>query len=232
MTDPSLPPEAALAGLYARVSRPMGQYVGTQVDRLRELARSLRLDLPEERVFVDDGVSGRGTERPAFERLRAAVRGRSLSVVLATKLDRLGRSAKGILEFFDEAGAHGVRVIIADQQIDTSTPVGRLVRTVLAAMAELEADLIAERTREAMAALKSGARSTRSGRPIGRPRRLTAQVVERIREERAKGLKWSVVAQHVGIPTGTCRKVGSAPRSETPRAENPLPGFGTQSGRA
>lgn len=84
-----------------------------------------------------------------------------------TKLDRLGRSARAILEFFNEADAHGARVVALDQAIGASTPVRHLVRTVLAAMAELEADLIAERTREAMAAIKEGLRPTKSGKPPG-----------------------------------------------------------------
>ncbi len=206
-------------------------YGRTSTDRQSEsletqLAR-LRTSVPGAVEFVDAGVSGPGVDRPAFDHLLEEIGSGHVGSVTVTKLDRLGRSAKTILEFFNDAEAHGVRVVVLDQAIDTSTPVGRLVRTVLAAMAELEADLIAERTREAMAAFKMGTRTTRSGRPVGRPRRLTPEIVRRIREERAKGLMWSVVAQHVGIPAGTCRKVGSAPRSETPRAENPPPEFRT-----
>jgi len=214
VTDPPARP-----ALYGRVSTTgQGESLETQLTRLRSSA-------PGAVEFVDAGVSGRGVDRPAFDRLLGEVRAGRVSVVTVTKLDRLGRSARAILEFFNDAEAHHVRVVVLDQAIDSSSPVGRLVRTVLAAMAELEADLIAERTREAMAAFKTGARKTRSGRPVGRPRRLTPQIVQRIREERAKGLEWSVVAQHVGIPAGTCRKVGPAPRSDNPRAENPPPEF-------
>ncbi len=217
MTEP--PTRVALYGRTSTDSQ--GESLETQLARLR-------VAVPGAVEFVDAGISGRGVDRPAFDRLLAEVRSERVVSVTVTKLDRLGRSAKTILEFFNEAEAHHVRVVVVDQAIDTSTPVGRMVRTVLAAMAELEADLIAERTREAMAAFKTGARKTRSGRPVGCPRRLTPEIVQRIREERGKGLQWSVVAQHVGIPAGTCRKVGPAPQSDNPRAENPPPEFRTQ----
>jgi DNA invertase Pin-like site-specific DNA recombinase len=207
------------AALYARVSTAkQGESLETQLNRLRGVT-------PGAVEFVDAGVSGRDVDRPAFDRLVDAIRADHVDSVTVTKLDRLGRSARAILDFFNEADARHVRVVVADQAIDTSTPVGRMVRTVVAAMAELEADLIAERTREAMVAFKTGARKTRSGLPVGRPRVLTPQVVQRIREERAKGLPWSVVAQHTGICAGTCRKVGPSPRSEIPRVGNPPPEF-------
>ncbi|HLM90648.1 MAG TPA: recombinase family protein [Thermoplasmata archaeon] len=187
--------------IYARVSTNE-QSVETQLARLRTA-------VPGAEEYIDLGLSGTGVERPSLSRLRSAICSRHIASVHVVKLDRLGRSASAVLNFFDEAEAHGTRVIVLDQAIDTGTPIGRLVRTVLAAMAELEADLIRERTQEAMSSFKLGTRRTKSGRPVGRPRRLTAEIIQRIREERGKGLKWSIVAQHVGIPAGTCRKVGS-----------------------
>ena len=214
---------SARAALYARVSTA-GQCVDSQLARLREAA-------PGAIAYADCAVSGRQDHHVEFDKLRAAVERGELATVYVTKLDRLGRSTKTILEFFDLAERSGVRVVVPDQgPIDTSTSVGRLVPTVLAAMAELEGDLIAERTREAMAAFKNGSRMTRSGKPVGRPRRHTPGVAQRIREERGNGLKWAVVAQHAGILAGTCGKVGMPPQSDTPRVENPDPGFGAQSG--
>jgi putative DNA-invertase from lambdoid prophage Rac len=220
VTDPS-----TRVAIYARVSTS-DQDVDAQLVRLREADR--RIHATGNHFATDDadaGVSGRTDSRPAFDRLREEIRAGHLDVVIAAKLDRLGRSAKAVLEFFDLCEEHHVRVVLTDQAIDTGTPVGRLLRTVMAAVAEFEADLIRERTQQAMDALGAGTRKTRSGKPVGRPRRLTPEVVQRIREERSKGLKWTVVAQRVGIPAGTCRKVGPAPRSDNPRAGNPSPEF-------
>lgn len=201
--------------IYARVSTE-DQSVGPQLDRLR--AATSDIVSP----FVDDAVSGRLEHRPAFDLLREKIRTGEVDVVYVTKLDRLGRSAKAILDFFREAEDRGCRVVVLDQAIDTSTPVGRLVRTVLAAMAELEADLIRERTQDAMRAIKEGRRGTRSGKPPGRPRRLTPEKAAEIRAlrypDRGEGLPWKAIARRVGLPWSTCAKV----RPQPPGANPPL----------
>ena len=86
------------------------------------------------------------------------------------------------------------------------SPTGRPTRTLLAAVAEFEGDLIRERTQVAMDAILSGRRKTRSGRPVGRPRRVTPEVVAKIAELRAAGHKWNEVARRVGLPAETCRE--------------------------
>ncbi len=207
-------------GVYARVSTSaQGESLETQLGRLRA-------SVPGATEFVDAGISGRGVERRAFDRLLAEVRAGRVDSVTVTKLDRLGRSARAILEFFNEADANGVRVVALDQAIDTSTPVGRLVRTVLAAMAELEADLTSERTREAMAAFKAGARKTKSGRPVGRPRIYDSSFAARVRELRdalgpdGKRRPWSQLAMQLHRPAGSLRKLYSSPRGAIPSAIN------------
>lgn len=186
------------AALYGRVSTAkQGESLETQLDRLRGA-------VPGAVEFVDAGISGRATERPAFDRLVNAIRSGQIDSVTVSRLDRLGRSAKAILEFFNDTEAHGVRVVVLDQAIDTSTPVGRLLRTVLAAMAELEADLIAERTREAMAAFKAGSRVPRA--PIGRPRKVTTELADRCAALRRQGLSWAQVSMRTGLKMETARK--------------------------
>ena len=77
---------------------------------------------------------------------------------LEPRMDRVARSVRTGLEFFAEAEAAGVRIIVTDQSIDTATPAGRLTRTILAGVAEFEGELIRERTQIAMDAICSGAR--------------------------------------------------------------------------
>jgi DNA invertase Pin-like site-specific DNA recombinase len=210
--------------IYARVSTD-DQSVQQQLDRLRAAA-------PGATEYVDEAVSGRLVHRPAFDRLQADAAAGRVREVYASRLDRLGRSALAILEFLRRMEEAGVRVVLVDQQIDTSTPTGRVVRTVLAGMAELEADLGRDRTREAMRAIKAGTRPTRSGRPPGRPRKLTAEKEERIRELRwpaaGNGLPWKKIAQVVGLPWGTCAKVKPPSRGEPPRLEKGGQGFREQ----
>ena len=200
--------------IYARVSTEE-QSVQQQLDRLRSAVKFAT-------EYVDEAVSGRLDSRPEFDRLKRDMDAGKVQELYVVKLDRLGRSASSILEFFGRAEKDGVRVVVLDQQIDTSTPVGRLVRTVLAAMAELEADLIRERTREAMAALKAGTRQTKSGRPVGRPRKVTPEIAERIRVLRKGGMKWREIAVRVHLNAGTCRKVGAGSTGDSPSVENGL----------
>jgi DNA invertase Pin-like site-specific DNA recombinase len=198
----SVPP----AAVYARVSTSE-QSTGPQVALLLSEAERSGLSVPADRIYVDERVSGSLDSRPAFDRLRAAVKAREISTVLVTKLDRLGRSVRGLLEFYDLSEAADVRVIVTDQGIDTGTAVGRLLRTILAGMAEFERDLIVDRTQTRMDALKAGM-PTRSGRPVGRPRRVTPEKVEEARKLRAEvpPMKWPLVAQRVGLPAETIRK--------------------------
>jgi DNA invertase Pin-like site-specific DNA recombinase len=212
MSEPLL-----VAAVYGRVSTPE-QSTAPQLELLLAEARRLGFQVPPDRIYADDGVSGSLESRPAFDRLRTAIGNREVSAIFVTKLDRLGRSVKGLLEFYDLAENAGVRVIVTDQAIDTGTAVGRLVRTVLAGMAEFERDLIVDRTQTRMDAIKGGM-PTRSGRPVGRPRRVTPEKVAAARELRSTTppTTWSAVAQRVGLPAETLRKaVRAASRLPAP----------------
>ena len=110
--------------------------------------------------------------------MMAAVRRREVDAVAVTKLDRLARSTRHLCEISDELKAVGADLVVLDQAIDTSTPSGKLLFDVLAAVAEFEGGLIRERTRAGLEAAR------RRGRKLGRPRR----VFERRQVQRAKRL--------------------------------------------
>lgn len=191
------------ATLYARVSRP-GQDLETQEADLRKYAQSQAWDVCKTfRV----SICGTGTKaRAEFDRLKLAMVNGSVDVVLVTKLDRIDRSVSDALAFFDLAEAAKVRVVATTQQIDTGTPAGRLTRTILASVAEFEGELIRERTRAAMTAIKEGRKRTRTGRPPGRPRRVTPEAVAEARALRESGHPWRQIAQLTGLKTETIRR--------------------------
>lgn len=205
--------------LYGRVSTS-DQDVGSQLARLRSFIDGAATDTTRGPVeYVDDGVSGSLDSRPAFDRLRDEIRADGFDVVVAAKLDRLGRSARSVLDFFNLCEQHAVRVVLVDQAIDTATPAGRLLRTVMAAVAEFEADIIRERTRDAMAAFKAGTRVPK-GR-VGRKPVVTPELVAQIRALRdERGLQWSAIARTVHHPSSSCRKWYSAARAGKPRVIN------------
>ena len=155
------------AGLYARVSTSdqAGGLAG-QLEQLRHYgeARELRV-----REFVDEGVSGSTIHRPGLQELLEAARRRTIDAVVCTKLDRLFRSVRHLVDVAAEWQALGVDLVVLDQAIDTTTPTGRLLYHVLGAVAEFERDLIRDRVLGGLR--RAQERGTRSGRPIGRPRR-------------------------------------------------------------
>ena len=212
----------ARAAIYARVSTDE-QAVATQVDSLVRRADDLGFVIPARQMYADVGVSGRSDSRPEFDRLRETIRSRGVEVVLVTKLDRIARSVRTALEFFDEAESAGVRIIVTEQAIDTATPAGRLTRTIIAGVAEFEGELIRERTQVAMDAIRSGRRATRSGRPVGRPRRVTPEIATKVSELRGSGLAWKDVARRVGLPSETCRKASWLLKRAEKTVDNPPP---------
>jgi DNA invertase Pin-like site-specific DNA recombinase len=113
--------------------------------------------------YTDHGVSGARTSRPALDALLAAARARRLDVLLTTKLDRLARSTRHLVDLAAELEALGVDLVVTDQAIDTTTPAGRLMFHVLSAIAEFERDLTRERV---MAGIR---RARAQGRHVGRP---------------------------------------------------------------
>jgi DNA invertase Pin-like site-specific DNA recombinase len=158
---PARVPRALRVGLYARVSTT-DQEPENQLAVLRAFAEARGWAVTE---YTDHGVSGGRTSRPALDALLAAARARRLDVVLTTKLDRLARSTRHLVGLAAELEALGVDLVVTDQAIDTTTPAGRLLFHVLAAIAEFERDLIRERVIAGMR------RARAQGRRVGRPRK-------------------------------------------------------------
>lgn len=183
-SDPEEASTTDRVALYVRVSTS-DQDPERQERSLRSYADAQGWVVIESYCEVVTGTGKKG--RPEFERLREAVFAHSVDTVLVVKLDRLGRSVRDVLTFFDECETAGARVVVTTQQIDTGTPAGRLARTILAGVAEFEGELIRERTRAAMRAIKEGTKPARTGQQPGRPRKVAPADVERARNLREKG---------------------------------------------
>ena len=204
------------AALYARVSTAE-QSTDAQVERLTRA--SLERGLGDPLVFRDDGISGVRDNRPELDKLRSLIKEGRVGAVLVTKMDRLGRSLGMILRFWDECDAAGVRIIVSDQAIDTSTPAGRLQRNMLGALAEFERELILERTQAGVA------RARAAGKRFGRPPKITEDQRAEIRSRLSNGQSSRTVSMAMKIPASTVRwlwrqaRVASPPAPGTP----PLP---------
>jgi DNA invertase Pin-like site-specific DNA recombinase len=172
---------------YARVSTG-DQSTRPQLDALKAAG--------VERTFSDDGVSGKLASRPQLDLALAYLRPGDTLVV--TKLDRLGRSLKHLIELSNDLARAGVNLRVLNQGIDTSTSGGRLFFHMVGAFAEFERDLIVERTNDGLATARA------KGKFGGRPKKLTPRQVEHLRADVASG-KHTVteLAQDYGISRPT-----------------------------
>ncbi|GBF26621.1 DNA-invertase hin [bacterium MnTg02] len=146
--------------LYMRVSTA-DQKPDLQVDNLRDYAK--RADLKIVHEYLDVAVSGRKESRPQLNALMKAARNREFDCVLVWKFDRFARSTKHLLSALEEFNHLSIRFISVQDQIDTSSPMGKAMFTIIGAMAELESSLISERVTAGMKAAK--ARGKQMGRP-------------------------------------------------------------------
>jgi len=136
----------ARVALYARVSTlNHGQNPDLQLGELREYAARRGWQVVEE--FTDQGVSGCKESRPALNRLMADACRRRFDAVLVWNIDRFGRSLKHLVNALAELAALGVAFISLRDNLDVSTPSGRLMFQIIGAMAEFERALIQERVR-------------------------------------------------------------------------------------
>jgi len=180
--------------IYARVSTANnGQDPTMQTRELREYIERRGWQLAGE--YVDIGISGTKEKRPELDRLLADAHRRRFDVVAVWRFDRFARSVSHLLRALETFQALGIHFVSLSESIDTSTPAGKLVFTVLGAVAELERSLIVER-------VKAGLRNARAkGRRLGRPRVSVDRA--RIAVLRSEGLSWARIAERLGVGEGT-----------------------------
>ena len=153
--------------LYCRVSTT-DQTCDNQLRDLRDYCRARGWEQVTE--YVDQGISGTRERRPALDGMMAEVKARRVDVVVVAAFDRFGRSVRHLVEALDLFHHLNVEFISLREQIDTGSPLGQAVFTIIAAIAQLERSLIVER-------VKAGLRRARAeGKRLGRPR---LQVSER-----------------------------------------------------
>jgi DNA invertase Pin-like site-specific DNA recombinase len=148
--------------------------------------------------YVDDGVSGTKDSRPQLNRLMADAHRRRFDAVVVWRFDRFARSVSHLLRALETFTALGIDFVSLSEQVDTSTPTGVMVFTVIASVAELERSLIAERVR-------AGLRNARAkGKRLGRPR--VSVDAARIASLRAQGLSWSEIVAETGTSKGSAQR--------------------------
>jgi DNA invertase Pin-like site-specific DNA recombinase len=182
------------AAIYARVSTTNhGQDVTLQTRELEQFVRARGWHVAGQ--YLDVGISGAKDSRPELNRLMADAHKRKFDAVVVWKFDRFARSVSHLLRALETFNALGVAFVSLSESLDTSTPAGKMVFTVLGAVAELERSLIAERVR-------AGLRNARAkGKRLGRPPKDLDAV--RISTLRAQGVSWRAIATELKVGVGT-----------------------------
>ena len=190
-------PQTPKVAIYARVSTANGhQDPELQTRELRQYAVARGWHVAGE--YIDCGISGSIESRPELNRLMNDARKRRFDIVACWRFDRFARSTKHLLLALEEFRALGIQFTSFQENIDTTSPLGQALFTIVGAVAQLERDLIRERVR-------AGLRNARAkGRTLGRPR--VAVDAERIASLRAQGHSWEAIGRELGIGEGTVRR--------------------------
>jgi DNA invertase Pin-like site-specific DNA recombinase len=185
------------AAIYTRVSTNVGQSPEMQSRELRQFCKARGWQIVDE--YTDKGISGAKDSRPELNRLMADAHRRRFDSVVCWKFDRFARSVSHLLRALENFQALGIAFVSLSESLDTSTPAGKMVFTVLGAVAELERSLIGERVR-------AGLRNARAkGIVLGRPplRKLSSADVRQIRHDRRRGMSFKRLADAHSISTWT-----------------------------
>ncbi len=175
--------------LYARISTNDKQDVELQLVPLREYALARGWAVQGE--FIDRGVSGAKERRPALDLLMDDARRRSFDIVFVWRFDRFARSTRHLVNALHEFRHLGINFCSYSENIDTSSPMGEAMFSVIGAVAQLERDIIRERVKAGVA------QARRRGKQLGRPKKVFRRdEVERLR---AEGLSFREIGRKLGV---------------------------------
>jgi DNA invertase Pin-like site-specific DNA recombinase len=181
--------------IYARCSTDL-QNPDMQVSELAEYASRRGFEIVG--IFTDI-ASGSSDDRPELNKALSLARHRKIDSLLVWKVDRLGRSLRHLVNTISELEAVGVSFISLKDSLDFSTPAGRLMFNVIAAMGQFERDLIRERVKSGMANAK------RKGIKLGR-RAVSVNAAE-IQRLRSEGLSFEAISRQTGLSVGTVFRI-------------------------
>jgi len=186
--------------VYARVSTSE-QSTDSQLLDLRRYVRERGWTILKE--YCDNGISGTTESRPALNKLMDDAKKRKFDVVLVWRFDRFARSTRHLINALEEFRNLGIDFVSYQENIDTSSPLGSAIFTIISAVAQLEKDIIAERVRAGLR------RARENGKRLGRPQG-TSLDVEKLRSLRSQGMSLQQIALAQNTSKATvCRLLSS-----------------------
>ncbi len=178
--------------VYARVSTS-DQSTESQLLDLRRYVRERGWDIFRE--YVDEGISGTKDSRPALNELMNDAKKRRFDVVLVWRFDRFARSTKHLILALEEFKNLGIDFVSYQENIDTSSPLGSAIFTIISAVAQLERDIIAER-------VKMGLRKAKAnGKKLGRPK--VSVDMDQVKALHSQGYSTRAIAEELGLTKST-----------------------------
>ena len=183
--------------IYARVSTEK-QSTDRQVEQLNQIAKNHNWEVVKTYIDV---CSGARTSRPNFDLMMKDAFAREFETVMCMELSRIGRNTKHLLETVEKLSDKKIDLYIHNQQIDTSSPTGKLFFTVASAFANFERDLIRERVVSGLQNAK------KKGKVLGRRSNLTHDVKIQIEQLRKEGIGIKKIAKQFHVAPNTIRKM-------------------------
>ena len=178
------------AAIYARVSTDE-QTTDNQVLKLKKVADRNGWEI--EAIYADT-ISGAKSKRPQLDKLMESVMRKEIDMVMVWSVDRLGRSLQHLTSLLSDIESKGINLYLHQQNIDTSSPSGKMLFQLLGVFAEFERSMIRERV---LAGLD---RARSQGKRLGRPP-IPPITVDKIKKLREEGLSLRKIAKQVGIST-------------------------------
>jgi DNA invertase Pin-like site-specific DNA recombinase len=193
------------AAIYLRVSKGRGQDTASQEPDLKRWAAGQA----EPVLWYRDRQTGKTMDRPGMTKLLVDIASGKVRTIVVWRLDRLGRTAKGLVALFEDLQAHKVNLISLKDGLDLSTPAGRLMANVLASVAAYETEVRAERIQAGLDVARA------AGRHLGRPKgsgkgtraKVTREQEATIRRAKSEGMKVAAIARATGLSRPTVYSV-------------------------
>lgn len=149
---------------YIRVSTKDKQEINIQKDSINKYVSDYNLNIFD--VYIDIGESGSKSSRPQWDRLISDMNNNKFDTLIIYKLDRIGRSIINLMSLFEIFEKKNIKIIVTTQNIDTTTPEGKLFRNILAIFAEYERQITISRVNDGLLSAKN--RGVKLGRPLGK----------------------------------------------------------------
>ena len=190
--------------LYARVSTT-DQSTESQLLDLRRYVRERGWELFKE--YTDNGISGTKDSRPALDHMMSDARKRRFDVVLVWRFDRFARSTQHLILALSEFKNLSIDFVSFQENIDTSSPLGSAIFTIISAVSQLERDIIAERVKMGLR------RAKEEGKQLGRPR--ASIDLEKLNRLHSEGLSHRQIAAELGTSHATVGRMLRANGTKT-----------------